>query len=1044
MTTRTWAGGSGLWSVSAGWLGSGVPLPGDTEVVSGGTVSIPSSLDAATVLLGSTRPGAPAVLAAAGAVLGHNVSISSTAKAANATLSVTGSVGDFGSIEAAAGGTFTIRTTASGADPGELVLLTRGSLDVSNGDRLVLNGTLVNHGSVTVGNGSTFVNSGAVVQSDAVFVVESGGTLTGGGTFSIGLLSSLYFLAGAAPSAQAVRFTDVGGRLLLADPATYTGIISNFQAGDLIDLTATVANSASYNAASHLLTVSENGTVVARLKVVGPASGAMTATPDGNGGTLIAVPGTLPRVSYTIAGGDRAMYADQVRASMTTPIGRPITGAGIKIGIISNSFDAIPGIGAADPANAAALAGYLPLNAATGTCAVTVLSDAAGYGYDDEGRAMAEEVHQVAPGAQLYFAAVGDTVTSFAVAIASLQAAGCQVIVDDISFVQEPFFQVAGPVDSAIGKALAAGVSYFSAAGNLGDASYQAAYTPQAVTLYNGALANAELFATGTPYQTLTLLGGVTVTIALQWAAPWASNGQRVAGLLSDGLFDSNGTLVAVSRQLGATISSPGTGSEPETLLSYTPSVTGQYQLYIQGYLAAGTLFKYVLYGTAGGGSTAGGTIDDPAANNAGTVAGHAMMPGVNAVGAINFADTPAFGTGKSYAEDYSSNGPSELLFTSSGTALATPQVDNQPQFIAPDGEATSVAGFASFDGTSAAAPNAAAVAALMLQADPSLTPAQITALLKQSAVSLGLPATRQGAGLVQANKAVALALAAAGGTISAHIVVSSGHTSSDRVLGSASTETVLSGGTAVDTIVLNGGRQYVRGTASATTVSRGGGEVVSSGGTAVGTTVSSGGAQYVLGHATASGTRLKGGSEYVSSGGTAVGVAVSGGGHEFVASAGIDRLSVVSSGGLAFISSGGTISGGTVISGGTITVAAGGAVLGGLTISGGTAAVAGRVAAGQSVTFAGAGGVFVLGDRLDFAATVKGFGAADRIDLGGVAYGSGETLSFTEAAGKTSGTLSVVHGTAQANLTFAGSYTTSNFSLAGDGAGGTLVKYTG
>jgi serine protease AprX len=71
-------------------------------------------------------------------------------------------------------------------------------------------------------------------------------------------------------------------------------------------------------------------------------------------------------------------------------------------------------------------------------------------------------------------------------------------------------------------------------------------------------------------------------------------------------------------------------------------------------------------------------------------------------------------------------------------------------------------------DGTSMAAPIVSAVAAQMLEANPSLSPAQVKELIVSTAEPLeGVPAEQQGAGALNAGAAVAAALRAPGGPVS-------------------------------------------------------------------------------------------------------------------------------------------------------------------------------------------------------------------------------------------------------------------------------------
>src|SRR5262245_9054562 len=93
---------------------------------------------------------------------------------------------------------------------------------------------------------------------------------------------------------------------------------------------------------------------------------------------------------------------------------------------------------------------------------------------------MLEIVHDLAPGAQLYFATAFTSITSFAQNIRDLRAAGCDIIVDDVFyFVETPFQDGQAPsvisnrnggvVIQAVNDVTASGALYFSSAGNSGN-----------------------------------------------------------------------------------------------------------------------------------------------------------------------------------------------------------------------------------------------------------------------------------------------------------------------------------------------------------------------------------------------------------------------------------------------------------------------------------------------------------------------------------------------------------------------------------------------
>lgn len=752
MATRTWAGGSGLWTDRTQWVAGAAPVADDVVVATAGTVDATgASLGAQTIYIGAGAAATAMTLRLSGSRFGKRVTLGATKPGSFARIDAQG-VNLFGGTISADSivGQLAIAVSDQGETPGALVLLGGSLLYAAGGDPVSISGHVSSAGSIVLGRGATMLDSGRLSLVGGAMQIAQSATLAGGGTVELGLGATLDLQAGAAATSQAIRFTDVGAVLKLADPAALAGAITGFRVGDVIDLAGTVATSAFYNGLAGTLTVQRDGATIATLRMSGPAFTAMTVMGDGAGGTLLQLPGTQDQTSYRLAADDRAMRADVAR-TLTTPGGAPITGAGVKIGIISNSFD----IG--HVADAAAQAGYLPRDAASGGSAVHVLFEG-NPGDSNEGLAMAELAHQVAPGAELYFASGDGGLDSFAEAVTALRAAGCQVIVDDLTYNAEPFFQLAGTLDSAIDEAVGAGVNYFTAAGNDGGAAYQSIYNPQDATLPDGSQGIAQRFDNGAASQTITLAAGLSVTLLLQWAAPWETSGPGAEQQLSASLYDAKGVLRASSAPLD-----DGSGTlQPEQVLTLDVPVTAQYRLVLQGALPAGTTFKYVLLATTGGaGSTLPGTIDDPPANT-GTIKGHALLPGVNTVGAVDYAITPAFGSPASATTYYSATGPSDLLFDESGQALSTPRTVAGPSFVAPTGAGTSVKGFAPFNGTSAAAPNAAAVAALMLQANPNLTPAQVTYILQATSTDLDLPESQQGGGLIDAERAVRWALDAA------------------------------------------------------------------------------------------------------------------------------------------------------------------------------------------------------------------------------------------------------------------------------------------
>jgi len=421
--------------------------------------------------------------------------------------------------------------------------------------------------------------------------------------------------------------------------------------------------------------------------------------------------------------GDAAINAVAARANYD------VTGAGVTVGVISDSFNTSGnGSEAADVAS-----GDLP------AAGVDVLGDMPDG--TDEGRGMAQIIHDVAPGAAIDFDTGGTGDVTLAGAIDALQAAGANIIVDDVGPPDEAFFQDS-LASQAIDNVVAEGVSYFSAAGNDANQSYESAFVPSTVKgPAGGVLMNFATSGAAVTQQEITIPAFDSLDLNFQWNQPFASlGGAGATSQVNVYVLDSSGQIVGSGND-------PVVGGDAQQLLEYTAGATNQ-NFYLEFELVSGpapTQIKYILDDDGGG-----ATIDTNPTNSS-TDFGHTNAAGAIGVAAAPYYETPAFGVSPPELEDFSSLSGTPIYIDDSGNYLQTPVVRQSLSVTGPDGVNTSFFGDQgdmlpdnpgefNFFGTSAAAPHVAAVAALMMQASggpSSLTESQIRTALDSSATTI-------------------------------------------------------------------------------------------------------------------------------------------------------------------------------------------------------------------------------------------------------------------------------------------------------------------
>lgn len=487
--------------------------------------------------------------------------------------------------------------------------------------------------------------------------------------------------------------------------------------------------------------------------------------PEINGSGLPAA-ATGPVSNAICATGNTVSEADVQLNVATARAAFGVDGTGVQVGLLSDSFNQLGGL-AADQAG-----GELPgpTNPCGHTSPITIVAEMAAAGGADEGRAMAQAVHDLAPGASISYATAFNGEADFANQIRALRTNGAKVIADDVTYYDEPMYQD-GVVSKAVNEVTAAGVTYFSSAANSNvivggkeissyeaTAGYRPTACPAGVAI--GTL-DCHDFDPGVGVSngdTLTVNNGGKVKFSLGWNEPQLGVTTNLDAYLID---QSTGSVVASSTTNN--LSSQNTFE----FVSFTNAsgVAKNYKVVI-GRLAGSATprFKFILHRPSGftavqWNTSSGGDIIGP------TIFGHNANLVAGSIAAVPYYDSAT-------VETYSSRGPTTYCFGPVGFVAAAPLPSCQTKNLdvaATDGAQNSFFGgiqgdgLHHFFGTSQSAPHAAAIAILETQARPCRTPAEKLAAQRASGRAIaGFAQNALGSGLVDANAAIA-ALASCG-----------------------------------------------------------------------------------------------------------------------------------------------------------------------------------------------------------------------------------------------------------------------------------------